>query len=237
MELSAASLEERTRHRIVEVEKRRQSNIESIVEKAVEQLPSAVTELPVEPDWSARFFADCQDIGDAEIQSLWARILAGETVRPGSFSVRTLSVLRNLSKKEALLFHALCQLCLHEDGEGIPFLWNTSPAWVRARGLSDSALRELQGAGLVHYPGRFSRRGKGEYRFAARTIKFCAAKEEPASIETGMVALTVAGNELSRLVKEEVPAEHLDAIEDYLRKGGWTIRRLQLATLSDDSCI
>ena len=38
------------------------------------------------------------------MQDIWARILAGENKHPSSYSLRTLDVLRNMSKEEAKLF-------------------------------------------------------------------------------------------------------------------------------------
>lgn len=66
----------------------------------VKQLPS-VCEEPVDPDWSARFFDYIKNCSDDEVKNLWAQILAGEIQRPGRFSLRTLDVLRNISKDDA----------------------------------------------------------------------------------------------------------------------------------------
>ena len=52
-------------------------------------------------DWFVRFFEDAGNISDEEIQALWAKVLAGEIEQPRSFSLRTLDILRNLSKFEA----------------------------------------------------------------------------------------------------------------------------------------
>lgn len=52
-------------------------------------------------DWFVRFFEDAGNISDEKMQELWAKVLAGEIKQPGSFSLRTLDVLRNLSSEEA----------------------------------------------------------------------------------------------------------------------------------------
>ena len=61
-------------------------------------------------DWAARFFSGVQDVSSAEIQELWARVLAGEVRRPGSTSIRTLEILRNLDRRIAAAFQRLCAL-------------------------------------------------------------------------------------------------------------------------------
>ena len=62
-----------------------------------------------------------EDVTDEEMQLLWSRVLAGETKRPKSFSLRTLDILRNLSKEEAEKFQNLCKYSLHaKDTSFIP---------------------------------------------------------------------------------------------------------------------
>ena len=46
------------------------------------------------------------------MQNLWSRILAGEVVKPGSFSLRTLELIKNLSKREAETFSKMANLTL-----------------------------------------------------------------------------------------------------------------------------
>ena len=60
-------------------------------------------------DWHTRFFETCGNVSDEDMQKIWARILAGEIRKPGSYSMRTLECLRNLSKEEAMLFLKICE--------------------------------------------------------------------------------------------------------------------------------
>ena len=79
------------------------TNVESVVSKAEQQFTpdEQVTEEPVEKDWMTRFLGIAEDVSDEEMQGLWARVLAGEIKKPKSYSIRTLEVLRNISKEEA----------------------------------------------------------------------------------------------------------------------------------------
>lgn len=58
-------------------------------------------------DWIVRFFEDAGNIGDEQMQELWAKVLAGEINHPGTFSLRALDVLRNLSREEAEILQTL----------------------------------------------------------------------------------------------------------------------------------
>ena len=94
-------------------EEKRQSNIESVVQQAALELgDNEVQDHQVDHDWTARFFSDVQDVSSEQMQSLWAKILAGEVARPGSTSIRTLSILKNLNQDVADLFAKFCCMCI-----------------------------------------------------------------------------------------------------------------------------
>lgn len=68
-------------------------------------------------DWFVRFFEEAGSISDEDIQELWAKVLAGEIENPGSFSLRTLDVLRSLSKYEAEIFQRLASYSINNGNE------------------------------------------------------------------------------------------------------------------------
>ena len=99
-------LAKRAHDRLEYQEQKRQLNTENIVRLAAQEgaEDEQVSAEPVEDGWAARFFTSAQDVSNEEMQRLWAKLLAGEVKRPGTFSLRTLEVLRNLSPTEAALF-------------------------------------------------------------------------------------------------------------------------------------
>jgi uncharacterized repeat protein (TIGR03899 family) len=101
-----ADVYERIQERMLHQETKRQTNIDNISQIAAEQLSQekTISEEPVDEDWSTRFFNIVEDISDDEMQNLWGRILAGEVKQPKSYSLRTLELLKNLSKEEAAVF-------------------------------------------------------------------------------------------------------------------------------------
>ncbi|MDD3094568.1 MAG: DUF2806 domain-containing protein [Clostridia bacterium] len=118
------SIEDRTQQRIDFKEQKRQNNIESITQKAAENLESetTVSDEPVDEDWTTRFFNYAEDISNDEMQILWGRILAGEIKKPKSYSLRTLDILRNLSKDEAQVFMKFASLSIKSGG--VSFILN-----------------------------------------------------------------------------------------------------------------
>ena len=101
---------------------RQQSNIENVLSQTANELlytsDDAVSDDPIDDDWIARFFGIIRDISSQEMQFIWSKILAGEIKKPGSFSLRTLDVIRNLSQSEAIAFKKI-----------VPFIVNNGPIY------------------------------------------------------------------------------------------------------------
>lgn len=99
-------IEQRALYRKVYQEIMGQLNIEAISQIAFQELEKeqAVSSNPVDNNWIRRFFDIASEISEDELRLLWGKILAGEVKQPGSFSLRSLEVLRNLTKYEAEIF-------------------------------------------------------------------------------------------------------------------------------------
>lgn len=100
---------ETVRQRIQFQEEKRHRNIGSVVGQTAELLGDK--DVP-DHDWTARFFNYIQDVSSDEMQSLWAKVLAGEIEQPGCVTIRSLSILRNLDQGSAKLFQTLCSCCV-----------------------------------------------------------------------------------------------------------------------------
>lgn len=87
-------------------ESRKLNNVKSVLEKATSHFTEGekVSDEPVNADWTNRFIGIVEGISDETLQDIWGRILAGEVKQPNSYSLRTLDLLRNITKEEAELF-------------------------------------------------------------------------------------------------------------------------------------
>ena len=104
-------------------EQKRQINIASVVRQAASQLgDKEVANNEPDHDWTARFFNDLQDVSSEEMQSLWAKVLAGEVEQAGSTSIRTLGILKNLDQASARLFRKFCSACVFLSPDGKTFM-------------------------------------------------------------------------------------------------------------------
>lgn len=144
-----ATLEGRstTRGRLTEL--RRQRNLESIVQGSIQYLPESVSDEQVDPDWTAQFFNNCQDVSNEEMQSLWSKILAGEVSKPGAYSLRTLDVVRKLRKRDAELFTEFSAFVSIFGGHGGYLVSHDAHQYVSAKGHDHSL--QLDAIGLLTY--------------------------------------------------------------------------------------
>ncbi len=139
-------------------EEKRQANIGSVVAQAAHELGDReVQDHEVDHDWTARFFNDVQDVSSEEMQQLWAKVLAGEVERPGSTSVKTLGILKNLDKSTASLFREFSSICVSFGPDGVnledarvPFLGGYSEGnALRDYGFGFGKLNVLNEHGLI----------------------------------------------------------------------------------------
>ena len=170
-------------------------------------------------------------MSSADMQSLWARVLAGEVERAGSTSIRTLGILKDLDQSTARLFSRFCSVCVFlADGREriidarVPSLGgNAAQNSLLSYGLQFDLLNRLNEHGLIisDYNSYF------DYGIAMEAFPFrlqgrhWALVPEEGRQEKGCrlsgVALTRAGRELSRVVELEPMDKFTQGLVDYLR--------------------
>lgn len=107
-EIQIGDFHRRALHRFLEEEARRQSNIEAITKQALPLLEDKSAPEKVENDWITNCFDKARIVSDDEMQRLWAKVLAQEANAPGAFSKRTVNLIGDLDKQDALAFTRVC---------------------------------------------------------------------------------------------------------------------------------
>ncbi|MCI0694675.1 DUF2806 domain-containing protein, partial [candidate division KSB1 bacterium] len=107
-QIEITDLQRRALSRFITEEARKQENIEKIAQKALPLLKESSRPENIEDDWIVNFFDKCRIVSDEEMQSLWAKVLAGEANAPGTYSKRTVNFLNSIDKIDAKLFISLC---------------------------------------------------------------------------------------------------------------------------------
>ncbi len=144
------ALPNRVTARLQYQELHQQQNVEAVCANAAENLAQEtfVPDEKPEPEWVSRFMDISSGISTEELQHLWGKILADEIKRPGSFSLRTLDVLRNLSKKEAENFVKLGNYILR-SGDKVFFIDPTAFIFTKDSGVTFLDILALKDAGLI----------------------------------------------------------------------------------------
>ena len=243
-------LREGIRQRIEYQERKRQANIVMVVGQAAHQLAEAMVPA-AEPnhDWTARFFREVQDVSSEEMQVLWTRVLAGEVREPGTTSIRTLGILKDIDEATAQLFSRFCSVAVYLkgcDGEvfdaRVPSLGGDAAQNAIAKyGLGFEQLNRLNEHGLiisdynsyntylvVNDPERV-----GEAELYHQGVPWDWVFEQPKVKEKRVklhgVAMTVSGSELSRVVTPEPMTVYTKAFKAFLlSKFGVRMNKLEL---------
>ncbi|WP_281222944.1 TIGR03899 family protein [Photobacterium sanguinicancri] len=103
------SLELRTQQREQKERETQQVNLEKILKIAYDVSTDDSANMP-DPDWLAHFMFIAKNIYSANMQALWGRVLKKEVIAPGSFSIKALNTLKNMTKKDAHAFQHACSL-------------------------------------------------------------------------------------------------------------------------------
>lgn len=148
LENELSDLEKRALQRHVHQETRKQENIESISYQAIELLDEHAPVEMLNEDWLAHFFKQCETISDAEMQTLWAKVLAGEANKAGAFSKRTVDFIKTMSKNEAELFTKVAQGAWTSEGRSFLIIYNFSYL-KKIFGLNYDDLLMLESIGLL----------------------------------------------------------------------------------------
>lgn len=205
------------------LEFRKKENRETIVLKAAESLKGkSVNDVKVDVDWVNQFFTYSENVSNEEMQTIWAKVLAGEVQNPNSYSKRALFTISIMSEHIAKSFvrvgvHSFQNL----DGDLILSGWMGN--YLRDT-FGDYALRTstsiLHGLDLMHvynFPQNltFAKKGDTEIHFRMKDGGFKILLEEPLQedFKVGGQSYTILGKELFPLVGGT--GEKKDFIEKY----------------------
>lgn len=125
-----------------------QSNREEILRAALPHVQEKARPAEMEEDWIMHFFDRCRLVSDANMQKLWARLLADEANAPGKFSKRTLNLVSEMSTGEARKFELFCACVVHAP-QPIPLITDERDVWYTNAGIDTDLLQSLSSAGLL----------------------------------------------------------------------------------------
>lgn len=217
--LANENLQERTHNRIEFQENKKQLNIESITAVAAENLinEEPVNDDPIDEDWKTRFFNIAEDVSNEEMQELWGRILAGEIKQSKSFSLRTLELLKNLSKDEAEIFTKLAEYKFISGNKSL--IYNKDNYVENKLNINFTDKLLLTELGLItgtdNLEFSFPPSGQNtQTQLIELGKKAIAVYREPQSPKKALdvIVLTKTGAELSTLIEQSYKLEYVELI-------------------------
>jgi len=226
---SCNNIESRAQQRLLQQSIFQQENIESVIQKTINHLPQTVSNDPVEVDWLVTFFDNVKSISNEDMQTIWAKILAGEVNQPGSFSMRTLHILKQMSSNEALLFSEFCShLVVIESTINPSFFTNTYGRHDNRFVTREFNQRErllLAEMNLVNfeedifYSFEFDKLFHLTYGGKKLSIKYRGVEHRGGKIKTIICGypLTQSGNELFNICSPRFDEKFWSNLQDQLR--------------------
>lgn len=227
-ETKIRDIEIRSNERVRYREIRRQKNIEAITARAIDSLPDNVSKDLVDQDWIFQFFDNCQDISDEKMQSLWAKILAGEVSNPGSYSLRTVNTVKLLQQEDANLFTRFCTFLWRYRNRFAPIVYKTKDI------LSDieydfATLLHLQTLGLIEtniYDG-YNLSGDEEHVLSYYGKHYLVQLPKDKKLSLGVVNLSSSGCELAPIAGGTANEVYLSEIVAQWIKDGIKVEKYQ----------
>lgn len=218
--LTDTTIESRAERRIDYIERKRQNNIEKITGVAAEGLAadSELGDTPPSDDWIARFFACAQDINSEQMQDLWGRILSGEIKKPGSYSLRALDLIRNISSSDAELFERVGKFAIRSSGNA--FVSISDKKWLASeRGIKASDHFLLAELGIM-YPTDLqiqtfmSDSDEQTFFENADHILLVRRGQIKSQINVPVWKFTSIGFEMLQLLPEQIDEDYIDKIAE-----------------------
>lgn len=127
------------------IQANQEANLSSILDKVPQYREGEFSQEDVSEDWLLNFFDEAKNISDDEVQNIFAAILTGELEHPGSYSKRTVAILKTLNASEAKLFVECLSYCVKAAGK-VMLITNLEDDKIPLKKLMD-----LEESGLVQF--------------------------------------------------------------------------------------
>ena len=175
--------------------------MEDIITKSAPHLKEEANPDEMADDWLANFFDKCRIVSDSEMQSLWARVLAGEANVPGTYSKRAVNLLSDFDKGDAELFTQLCGFGWTIGGFA-PLVFDEQLEIYNRHGINFRTLRHLEDIGLVKITSlsdfqRVNLPKKFVVHYYSKPLLLEMPKDAYNRLDIGRMLLTTIGRELA----------------------------------------
>jgi uncharacterized repeat protein (TIGR03899 family) len=215
---------------------RKMHNLETILALALDFCLEQGKADGLDPDWFFSFITMAEEIHAPAMQELWAKIFSVEISRPGTFSLRTLQTLKNLTHKDAQMFSVAVSLSSKKKGENSPkliFGYHQKPSVLSFLGLKKNHqlnlaefslaypdLLSLMEMGLIYNSeiesGELNPSTRIQWRCGNHLVHLAARTR---GLTLNYYKFTATGAELCKLVSGQTNIKYIETLKSVLSSG------------------
>lgn len=229
-------IHKKTARRELMKQQRKLKNLERILERAMDFAVEQDIDDNIDPDWFFSFLNMAEEIYSPVMQEIWGKIFSTEVAHPGTFSLRTLQTLKQLTQRDAQIFQIAVGLACRKKGEYSPKLiygYYQKPSMFALLNLKKSHqlnlaeygiayphILSLMDAGLIYNSeiesGEFSLGQQTEWRCGGEPLFLTPRRK---GLILNYYKFTPTGSELSKLVTSKVNALYIEGLKSILQTG------------------
>ncbi len=193
---------------------------------------SEPTKENVEADWLTRWRDSAATSSSEQLQDLWGRILAGEIKSPGSYSLRTIEFIKNLTQKEASKIQKIFSYVFFDRIiKGAAFGNGITNQQLKDE-LNFTFLSEMQSLGIISgvesigLTSTFTSLKDNKfyyYHLYNKKVMEIEHDDQKKELKLSVILLTPLGNELRSLCPETIDGVYLDYVIATIKSQGFKI--------------
>lgn len=234
---------------IKSLSKSRQDNVGKIIEQTQKNIEVEASEKKItqpEAEWLGPFLDNCKDIHAKDLQDIWSKILQGKINGKNNTSIRTMSVLKNISSSEANLFNQLLtykigDFVYYEEGK-IP---REFPTYSEISLLLEIGLIQIRDVLTIIKRSQdvlseeafnlspFFAPNKGYLGRYCGYILFFDFPPNKTTITIPSIVFSKAGREISQFVRHQIDDEYLSYISNFLKSKNLQLKKIKIPNRED----
>ena len=199
---------------------KQEHNLETVIALTANEIKNndtKVSDTSVDEDWLTRFFNIIENVSSDSMQIVWSKILAGEIIQPGKFSLRTLETIRNVSKDEAEIFQKIIPFVINSSNN--LFITNDRDI-LEKNGINYEMILRLGECGLINsnsllsFTLKVTNHDHVLISYNDRLIKILGKDNKPYNFSFGIYTLTKAGEELYSIISKTYNKKYISDLAE-----------------------
>ena len=208
-------LKQRAGRRLYAEELNKQQNIEDVVQRADNIMQSDPKNNEVQEEADQGWIEDCLDGAgktyNDNLKDYWARLLAGEITKPGTYSKRTVAFMKSLSQKDAERIRVMCQYVMYSGKEDASILQYDEEMYSFDEIRFLMELRLLDSQSFIVKKYKFEN-GEGNMGFYHGDVGFLIKVKKP-NYDLPIYAFTELGKEVLSII-DDMPT-NIDSLKHF----------------------